>query len=321
MFILSQAEKTQESEYDVLIVGGGPAGFTAGIYVARAMYKAIIFEKEAPGGQVAVSDIVDNYPGFIEIKGSELSLKMLEHVQKFGVPIEYSEVVELSKQDEIFLARTSDGRIFKGKAVVLATGATPKKLGVKGEKEFYGRGVSYCAVCDGAFFKDKVVAVVGGGDSAFTEGLYLSNIVKKLYLIHRRQGFRAQPIYVERLRSKDNVEFVLDTVVKEIRGNGKVEELLLYNKVKDEEFTLKVDGIFIYIGMKPNNELLKNFPQIRYDEQGFVIASEDTSTDVEGLFVAGDLRSKSLRQITTAVADGAYAGTKAVEYIEEKVNV
>jgi thioredoxin reductase (NADPH) len=303
-------------EYDIIIIGGGPAGFTAGIYVARAMYKAIIIEKGVAGGQVAISDIVDNYPGFIEIKGSELSQKMLEHVMKFEVPIEYDEVIDLWKEDRYFYVKLLSDKILKSKAVIVATGASPRKLNVPGEMEFYGRGVSYCAVCDGAFFRNKVVAVVGGGDSAFTEGLYLSNIVSKLYLIHRRDQFRAQKLYVERLKERNNVEFILNTVVKEIKGDRKVKEVILQNVKTNEIFNLQVDGIFIYIGMVPQNQILKNFKEIKYDESGFVIADETTRTPVEGLFVAGDLRSKHLRQIATAVSDGAYAGTLAVEYIQ-----
>ncbi len=303
-------------EYDVIIIGGGPAGFTAGIYVARAMFKVLIIEKGVPGGQVAISDIVDNYTGFIEIKGSDLSQKMLEHVIKFEIPIEYVEATDLWKEGKFFYIKLSDERILKSKSVIVATGASPRKLNVPGENEFYGKGVSYCAVCDGAFFKNKVVAVIGGGDSAFTEGLYLSNIVSKLYLIHRRDQFRAQPLYVEKLKNKKNVEFILNSIVKEIRGDKKLREILIENVKTNELFSLNLDGVFIYIGMVPQNQLLKNFKEIEYDESGFVIADETTRTKVEGLFVAGDLRSKHLRQITTAVSDGAYAGTLAVEYVQ-----
>lgn len=313
-------QQSEEKVYDVLIIGGGPAAFTAGIYVARAMKEAVIIEKEAPGGQVAVSDIIDNFPGFIEIKGSELANKMMQHVQKFGVPIEFAEVVRVSKEDDLFVAHTADGRVFKGRTAIIATGAKPRKLGVPGEDKFYGAGVSYCAVCDGHFFRDKVVAVVGGGDSAFTEALYLTGIVKKLYLIHRREGFRAQPIYVNALKKKPNVEFVLNTIVREIRGDNKVKELLLYDRKQDVEFTLPVDGVFIYIGMLPATEPLKELEGLEYDNQGFIVAPETTETSIPGLFVAGDVRSKELRQIATAVSDGAYAGTKAVEYLEELEN-
>ena len=313
-------QQSEEKVYDVLIIGGGPAAFTAGIYVARAMKEAVIIEKEAPGGQVAVSDIIDNFPGFIEIKGSELANKMMQHVQKFGVPIEFAEVVRVSKEGDLFVAHTADGRVFKGRTAIIATGAKPRKLGVPGEDKFYGAGVSYCAVCDGHFFRDKVVAVVGGGDSAFTEALYLTGIVKKLYLIHRREGFRAQPIYVNALKKKPNVEFVLNTIVREIRGDNKVKELLLYDRKQDVEFTLPVDGVFIYIGMLPATEPLKELEGLEYDNQGFIVAPETTETSIPGLFVAGDVRSKELRQIATAVSDGAYAGTKVVEYLEELEN-
>ncbi len=309
------------NDFDVIIVGGGPAGFTAGIYVARAMYRVLIVEKGAPGGQVAISDIVDNYLGFVEIKGSDLSQKMLEHVMKFEIPIEYAEVVDLWKEGKYFFVKLWDDRILRSKVVIVATGAKPRKLNVLGENEFYGRGVSYCAICDGAFFKNKVVAVVGGGDSAFTEGLYLTNIVSKLYLIHRREEFRAQPLYVEKLKRKSNVEFILNSVVKEIRGDKRVREILIENVKTNEISRIELDGIFIYIGMVPQNQILKNFKELSYDNNGFVIADETTRTEVEGLFVAGDLRSKHLRQIVTAVSDGAYAGTLAVEYIQSSFKI
>ncbi len=309
------------NDFDVIIVGGGPAGFTAGIYVARAMYRVLIVEKGAPGGQVAISDIVDNYLGFVEIKGSDLSQKMLEHVMKFEIPIEYAEVVDLWKEGKYFFVKLWDDRILRSKVVIVATGAKPRKLNVLGENEFYGRGVSYCAICDGAFFKNKVVAVVGGGDSAFTEGLYLTNIVSKLYLIHRREEFRAQPLYVEKLKRKSNVEFILNSVVKEIRGDKRVREILIENVKTNEISRIELDGIFIYIGMVPQNQILKNFKELSYDNNGFVIADETTRTEVEGLFVAGDLRSKHLRQIVTAVSDGAYAGTLAVEYIQNSFKI
>ncbi len=304
-----------EREWDVAIVGGGPAGLTAAIYTGRSMLRTVVFEKLAVGGQITVTDEVDNYPGVESVKGPELAKLMEKHAKKFGARIVFAEVLRIRKEGEgRFVLETTDGE-FRAKAVIWATGAEPRKLGVPGEREFTGRGVSYCAVCDGPFFKGRTVAVIGGGDSAFTEGLYLSGLVAKLYLIHRREQFRAQKIYVEQLRSKPNVEFLLNKVVVEFVGDNVLKALRLKDTKTGEESTVEVDGAFVYIGLRPVNDVVKDLVEL--DERGFALVGEDTKTKTPGLFVAGDGRAKPLRQIVTAVSDGAVAAMMADEYIRE----
>jgi len=288
---------------------------TAALYAGRSLRKAVVFEKLSIGGQIAVTDEVDNYPGIPSIKGPELAKRIEDHAKKFGAKIVFAEVQKLRKEGEgKFVLETTDGE-FRAKAVIWATGAEPRKLGVPGEKEFTGRGVSYCAVCDGPFFKGKPVAVIGGGDSAFTEALYLSNIVSKLYLIHRRDEFRAQRIYVEQLKSKPNVEFLLNKVVVEFVGDKMLKGLRLKDTKTGEESFLEVAAAFVYIGLKPVNDVIKDFVDL--DERGFALVGEDTKTKTPGLFVAGDGRVKHLRQVVTAVSDGAVAAIMADEYIRE----
>ena len=308
-------ESDVERDLDVAIVGGGPAGLTAALYAGRSMLKTVVFEKLSIGGQIAVTDDVDNYPGIESVKGPELAKMMEKHAKKFGAHIVFAEVTRIRKEGEgKFVLETTEGE-FRAKAVIWATGAEPRKLGVPGEKEFTGRGVSYCAVCDGPFFKGKEVAVIGGGDSAFTEGLYLTNIVKKVYLIHRRDQFRAQKIYVEQMKKKPNVEFLLNKVVVEFVGDKMLKGLRLRDTKTGEESFLEVDAAFIYIGLRPMNDLVKDFVDL--DERGFALVGEDTRTKTPGLFVAGDGRVKPLRQVVTAVADGAVAAMMADEYIRE----
>ncbi|NPB02883.1 MAG: thioredoxin-disulfide reductase [Thermotogae bacterium] len=304
-----------ESEWDVAIVGGGPAGLTAALYSGRSMRKTIIFEKLAVGGQISVTDEVDNYPGIERIKGPELARLMEKHAKRFGAKIVFAEVLKIRKEEGgKFTLETTEGA-FKAKAVIWATGAEPRKLGVPGEKEFTGRGVSYCAVCDGPFFKGKPVAVIGGGDSAFTEALYLAGIAGKVYLIHRREQFRAQRIYVEQLKSKPNVEFLLNKVVVEFVGDKMLKGLRLVDTKTGEESFLEVSAAFVYIGLRPVNEVIQDLVDL--DERGFALVGEDTKTKTPGLFVAGDGRVKFLRQVVTAVADGAVAAMMADEYIRE----
>jgi thioredoxin reductase (NADPH) len=303
--------------WDIAIVGGGPAGLGAGIYASRSMRKTVIFEKGVIGGQIATTADVDNYPG-LRATGPELAQRFEEHARDFGAEIIFAEVLSLRKEGEIFVLETTDGE-HTAKAVIWAAGAEPKKLNVPGERELTGRGVSYCAVCDGAFFKGKKVAVIGGGDSAFTEGLYLLNMVGELYLIHRRDEFRAQRFYVEQLKANPKVKIITNTVVEEFVGDKFLKGLRLRNVKTGEESFLEVDGAFVYIGLRPVNEPIKDYVDL--DENGFALVGEDTKTKTPGLFVAGDGRVKPLRQLVHALADGATAAIMADEYIRHLESV
>jgi thioredoxin reductase (NADPH) len=303
--------------WDIAIVGGGPAGLGAGIYASRSMRKTVIFEKGVIGGQIATTADVDNYPG-LRATGPELAQRFEEHARDFGAEIIFAEVLSLRKEGEIFVLETTDGE-HTAKAVIWATGAEPKKLNVPGERELTGRGVSYCAVCDGAFFKGKRVAVIGGGDSAFTEGLYLLNMVGELYLIHRRDEFRAQKFYVEQLKANPKARIITNTVVEEFVGDKFLRGLRLRNVKTGEESFLEVDGAFIYIGLRPVNDPIKDYVDL--DENGFALVGEDTKTKTPGLFVAGDGRVKPLRQLVHALADGATAAIMADEYIRHLESV
>jgi thioredoxin reductase (NADPH) len=306
-----------ERSWDIAIVGGGPAGLGAGIYAARSMRKTVIFEKGVIGGQIATTADVDNYPG-LRATGPELAQRFEEHARDFGIEIIFAEVLSLRKEGRIFVLETTEGK-HTAKAVIWAAGAEPKKLNVPGEREFTGRGVSYCAVCDGAFFKGKRVAVIGGGDSAFTEGLYLLNMVGELYLIHRRDEFRAQRFYVEQLKANPKAKIITNTVVEEFVGDKFLRGLRLRNVKTGEESFLEVDGAFIYIGLRPVNDPIKDYVDL--DENGFALVGEDTKTKTPGLFVAGDGRVKPLRQLVHALADGATAAIMADEYIRHLESV
>ncbi len=303
--------------WDIAIVGGGPAGLGAAIYASRSMRKTVVFEKGVIGGQIATTADVDNYPG-LRATGPELAQRFEEHAREFGAEIIFAEVLSLRKQGEIFVLETTEGE-HTARAVIWAAGAEPKKLNVPGERELTGRGVSYCAVCDGAFFKGKKVAVIGGGDSAFTEGLYLLNMVGELYLIHRREEFRAQKFYVEQLRANPKAKIITNTVVEEFVGDKFLKGLKLRNVRTGEESFLEVDGAFIYIGLRPVNDLIKEYVDL--DENGFALVGEDTKTRTPGLFVAGDGRIKPLRQLVHALADGATAAIMADEYIRRSFGV
>jgi len=306
-----------ERSWDIAIVGGGPAGLGAGIYAARSMRKTVIFEKGVIGGQIATTADVDNYPG-LRATGPELAQRFEEHARDFGAEIIFAEVLSLRKEGEIFVLETTDGE-HTAKAVIWAAGAEPKKLNVPGERELTGRGVSYCAVCDGAFFKGKRVAVIGGGDSAFTEGLYLLNMVGELYIIHRRDEFRAQRFYVEQLKANPKAKIITNTVVEEFVGDKFLRGLRLRNVKTGEESFLEVDGAFIYIGLRPVNDPIKDYVDL--DENGFALVGEDTKTKTPGLFLAGDGRVKPLRQLVHALADGATAAIMADEYIRHLESV
>lgn len=303
-----------EKEFDVVILGGGPAGFSAGIYTARGNVSTAILDVSMLGGQPSNYLELENYPAFMKIGGFELMEKFEEHADMFGVqkfPMQEIEVIDLVSYPKIIRTKEAE---FRAKSVIIATGAKPMKLGVKGEEEFIGRGVSYCAVCDGAFYKDKVVAVVGGGNSAVEEAIYLTKFASKVYIIHRRDELRADKVIQNRAAKNEKIEFVLNSVVCEIQGQDLVNNLILKNTKTDEMFNLAVDGVFPYIGITPNVENISG--QITQDKAGFIITDETMKTSIDGVFAIGDVRKTPLRQVITAASDGAIAGVYAVKYIE-----
>ena len=295
-----------ENMKDVVIIGSGPAGLSAAVYAKRATLDEVVVEKEMiSGGQIIVTDRIDNYLGDYGISGYDLSVKFREHADKLDVPFMEGNITSIEDRGDYKQVILEDGNIVNTKAVVIATGATHKKLNVSGEDSLSGAGVSYCATCDGAFFKGKAVAVVGGGDVALGDALYLSNICEKVYLIHRRDGLRGAKVLQERVFAKDNIEFMPFYGVDEICGENSVEEIILHDNRTNEKSKLSVSGIFIAVGMKPQSDLVKNL--VKLDDAGYICAGEDCRTSVKGIYVAGDVRTKSLRQIVTAVADGAVA--------------
>ena len=299
--------------YDMIIIGGGPAGYTAALYASRAGLDTVVIEKMSIGGQMTLTGDIDNYPGFDEgIDGFTLGMKMQQGAERFGAKTEFDEVTSVDFSDKIKKVTTSGGE-FLGKTVVIATGANPRELGVDREKELTGRGVHYCAHCDGRFYKDKTVVVVGGGNSAAADALYLSRLAKKVYLVHRRDSLRATKIYHAPLLNAENVEFVWDSKISEFIVDGKISGVKVQNLKTEEESAIDCDGVFVSIGRKPATEIFKG--KIELDENGYIVADESTKTNIEGVFVAGDVRTKTLRQVVTATSDGAVAAHYAEEYI------
>ncbi|MGC8502137.1 thioredoxin-disulfide reductase [Desulfurella sp.] len=302
--------------YDVVIIGGGPAGLTAGIYAARSGLKTIILEEKVFGGQIVFSADLENYPGFPEgISGMDVIDKFLEQAKKFEVEISYDGVEKIENDISCKRVILTNKSCITTKTIILTTGASADRLGCPGEAKFIGKGVSYCATCDGAFFKGKTVAVVGGGDSALEEALYLANLVKKIYLIHRRDQFRAVKILQDRVKKSNKIEIVFDSSVKEILGDKFVKGVLIENVKTKQQSRLDIDGIFIYIGLTPNSKFVSDL--IQTDEYGYIITNEEMETNIPGIFAAGDVRKKSLRQVVTACADGAIAASNAQKYIEK----
>ncbi|MFA6988488.1 MAG: thioredoxin-disulfide reductase [Candidatus Gastranaerophilaceae bacterium] len=300
--------------YDMIILGGGPAGLSAAIYATRGTVKTAIIDISMIGGQPANYLEIENYPGFSLSGGFELMEKFEEHADKFGVdkfPMEEIAKVELDKDEKIV---ETTNKIFKSKAIVLATGAKAQKLGIPGETELAGRGVSYCAVCDGAFFKEKVVTVVGGGNAAVEEALYLTKFASKVRIIHRRDQLRADKILQDRAFSNPKLEIIWDTVPLEIKGEDKVSSIMLKNVKTNEIFELTTDGVFPYIGFAPNSELFNE--KVNMDKTGFIITDINLATNLPGVYAAGDMRVTPLRQVITATADGAIAATSAIKYLE-----
>ncbi|MDL1964741.1 MAG: thioredoxin-disulfide reductase [Deltaproteobacteria bacterium] len=301
-------------DYDLVIIGGGPAGLTAGLYAARARLNVILIEKVVPGGQVLTSDWIENYPGFPEgISGPDLIQKMTGQVNKFDLNIESNEVISFDLSDPVKKIELND-RTITSHTIIIATGASPSKLGIPGEDIFFGRGLSTCATCDAPFFKDKIVAAVGGGNTAVQESIFLTRFVKKVYLIHRRDQLRADRILQERAFANDKIEFIWDSVLTSIDGLANVEKITVKNVKTGDTKELSVDGCFIWTGILPNTDFLKD--EVKVDDYGFIIVDSNMQSSVSGVFAAGDVRSTGLRQIVTAVGDAASAVFSAEHYIE-----
>lgn len=303
--------------YEVIIVGGGPAGLSAGLYCRRAALRTVLFEKGMPGGQIAISKDVENYPGMQAITGFDLAERMLHHASSFGLEIVREEVASVSAGKEFHSVRLSTGEIFQGDALILAAGGSVRKLGIPGEAEYLGSGVSYCATCDGFFFRDKTVVVVGGGDTSVEEALYLAKLTKKVYLVHRGASLRASRILQGRLMGEPRISVIWNTVITEIKGDGKTVQAVSYEDMDSgDKGEFPTDGIFIFIGYSPNNQLIP--PEVRMNEQGFVITDEKCATNVPGIFAAGDVRQKFANQIVVAAADGCIAALAAAHYVENR---
>ncbi|HEY3130829.1 MAG TPA: thioredoxin-disulfide reductase [Acidobacteriota bacterium] len=298
--------------YDVIIIGAGPAGLIAALYTARAKLSTLLLDKLAPGGQLLNTEKVEDYPGFEIITGLELSERFEKQARTFGTEIRIEEVIEMHPSEKI--VRTHEGQ-YQAKALIITSGGYPRKLGIPGEKGLAGKGVSYCAICDGPFFKNQVIAVVGGGNSAVEESIYLTKYVKKLYLVHRRDEFRAQKIFIERAMKNEKIEFVLDSVMEEIGGDKEVERATVRNLKTNERRQLDLQGVFIFIGYIPNRSYFRG--HLDHDTEGYLLTDRNMQTSVPGVYAAGDIRAQLVRQITTAAGDATTAAVAAEKYIED----
>ena len=292
--------------YDIIVVGAGPAGLTAAIYARRANKKVLVFESKSYGGQIVNANLVENYPGFKSISGFDLATSMYEQAVELGAEIKFEMVKKITKEKEVI----TDSGTYSAKAIILATGAENRRLNLPEEVDYIGRGVSYCATCDGNFYKGKDVAIVGGGNTALEDALYLANICNKVYLIHRRETFRGEDKYVEQISLSDNIELILNSNVIDLNGEDHLDSIVVKDN-DDNTRTLEVSGLFIAVGQQPKNELFADV--IELDEKGYIKAHDEVYTTCEGIYVAGDTRSKELKQLTTAVADGSLAATIAIK--------
>jgi thioredoxin reductase (NADPH) len=307
-----------DRRYDLVIIGAGPAGLTAALYAGRARVKTALLERGVPGGQLLNTEAIEDYPGFDHITGPELAQRMADQAVKFGVDMKTANVTAIRRHGDRRVVETDDGD-YQADFVILTAGGEPKKLGIPGEKEFQGRGVSQCAVCDGAFFKEEVVAVIGGGDAALEEGVFLTRYAKKVYIIHRRTQFRAQAILIEAARKNPKVELITNTVVTEVKGaDGQVQEITLKDVQTGATRPLPVTGVFVFIGFQPNVQFFDHREHLEHDPLGFLVTDSTMQTSVPGLYAAGDVRSQLTRQITTAVGDATTAAIDAVKKLEAK---
>ncbi len=303
-----------ERDFDIIIIGAGPAGLTAGLYTARSKLNVVCYERLAPGGEILNTEHVEDYPGFELVGGQELAAKFTDHAMKFGLKIEMEEVSEVRKDGDDFIVTTDMGERRCG-AVIYTPGGYPRKLGIPGEEKYAGKGVSYCALCDGAFFQDEVITVVGGGNSAVEEGQFLTKFGTKVYIIHRRDQFRAHAVLVDKIRENPKVEIITDYVAEEVVGDEKEMKKLRIKNVKTGEMKeLDATGLFVFIGFIPNTDLIKD--HVEKDDVGFILTDQNMETNVPGLFVAGDCRSQLIRQITNASGDATTAAVAAEKYLE-----
>jgi len=308
--------KEGKTPFELIIIGGGPSGLTAGIYAKRAGIDVILIEKALPGGSITTADLVENYPGFPEgISGSELGQKLEDQARKFGLDIVFGKATKIEIKNSIKEVFTEE-HSYSTKAIIIATGSAPKKLGISGEEAFIGKGISYCATCDGPFYKDKNVAVIGGGNAALEEAIFLTKFAKLVTIIHRRKELRADKVLQDRAALNPKIFMKLDTVVDEIKGDEKVRSLKLTDVLSNKRSSMNVDGVFIYAGLKPNTDFVKE--TVKLDDSGHIITNEKLATDIPGVFAAGDVRKKMLRQVVTSVADGAIALNSIKEYLEGK---
>jgi thioredoxin reductase (NADPH) len=305
-------------EFDVIIIGGGPAGLCAAMYAGRGMLRAVLLERGVPGGELLNTEWIEDYPGFLSVRGDELAAKMTEHAVKFGADIRQENVETIERRDDgVFDVTTSLGTVYRAPTVILTAGGTPTKLGVPGELDYAGRGVSYCAVCDGAFFKGDTIAVVGGGDAAVEEAEYLTRYAEKVYVIHRRDEFRASKILQERLFANPKIEVIWNQRVLELLGGPKgLESIELEDTVTAARSSLKATGCFVFIGFQPNSALIKG--HFKHDASGYIITDDRMMTSVPGLFAAGDLRVQLTRQVTTAVGDATTAAIAVEKYLADR---
>lgn len=296
--------------WDIIIVGAGPAGLTAAIYALRANKKVLIFEAKTYGGQIVNAASIENYPGIEKISGFDYATNLYNQVKNLGAEFKFETVIRVDEDRSV----TTNKGTYQAKSIILATGAENRKLRIDREAELVGRGVSYCATCDGNFYKGRDVAVIGGGNTALEDAIYLSNIVNKVYLIHRREEFRADDKYVDEVKSKNNIELVLNSNVVKLNGDNRLESIVVENNDKSTK-EIKVDGLFIAVGQEPKNEIFNNVVDL--DEKGYIISEDGVHTKVKGIYIAGDSRQKMLRQLTTAVSDGAIAATTAIKEAKE----
>ncbi len=292
--------------YDIIIIGAGPAGLTAAIYARRANKKVLVLEAKSYGGQIINANNVENYPGFVSISGFDLATNMYNQAKELGAEIKFETAIHIDKDKKV----TTNKDTYEAKAIILATGAENRKLNIPDEEDYVGKGISYCATCDGNFFKNKIVAVVGGGNTALEDAIYLSNIAKKVYLIHRRDNFRGEARYLSEIKKKDNIELILNSNVTRLIGKNLLEKIIVTDKDNNTN-EIEINGLFIAVGQSPKNEIFANI--IKINDYGYIESDDGVHTNIEGIYVAGDNRVKVLRQLTTAVSDGSIAATTAIK--------